>query len=410
MNWVSAFNWLTGLEHPVLNVTTVGDGAMTLLSEQRKTENSAQPFPQGYLYRSGTNENEVLYSENIPDDLNYLLTWDTSITYNNAGNRFYSIFRLSSKDIICVWRGELFSSPNRMNPIVYPAGNYENPVVIDMGANPKPTGWLLNSGIDHVHGTGYFIFAEYTRPQHDKAYLWRVTEPYTDPDNWQVVLEHDVPGENNFEHFHTAQYDPYSGVWLATTGDHDSAVFVYMSEDEGLTWTVVAQGSQDFRVLNYIFTSDAVYWASDTAQPEHALFKCGRDGDGKPDFSTTTKLWDLPRGQATYVTCLTNEPYGLLLLDNNENPFADDHDYLKVWWYDFANERMNIVKRIFGTRDVGYGFRCRATTFYPNPNDDRIVCGFDHFQNRMQVLTGDEKTLCLQVKRNSYSFSSPVWK
>src|SRR5690606_32553102 len=123
----------------------------------------------------------------------------------------------------------------RLDPVIYKAGNYSEPVTVGLGVD-KPTAWLQNCGIDYVNASSedeYFIFSEYTRPQHEVGRVWKVSYPFDNPSNWRIVKEVSGGQESvtEIEHFHTANYDPYSGVWFVTSGDANSQIKVWISSD-----------------------------------------------------------------------------------------------------------------------------------------------------------------------------------
>lgn len=390
-------NW-NGSNHKKLNVSTLGDGQKALLAEKRRSELNLLPKPVGYLYRDGQDADKLLYSANVPDNLQEIATWDRALSFGNKSNTAYHCIITHDDDLVWVFRGELENTDenSRQNPIIFPGGDYANPIEVDFGERIKPSAWLQNCGADQKWGEDYFIFAEYTRPHMERSYLWKVTKPYTDPDNWVRVLDFEV--DVDIEHFHTVQYDTFSDCWVATTGDSDPEVKIFISEDDGDTWSEVAGNSQRFRVLNYIFLEDKIYWASDTASEPHGLYRCGRDSNGLPDFVNYERVYNLRKGQPTYVTALIDKTdvKGLLLLGRVENPHADSHTHVEVYFWDTEFDVMRLTKKI-PVDGINRGFRARCTSFYPNPLDDRIVVGFDHFTNRMNILTGTEKTLFLEA-------------
>lgn len=351
--------------------------------KQSNLNRAASPVPVGYLYyKYGTNE--VLYSAGRPDAPEPLFTWDSALA-DGSGPEDYQPFVTAEGDVIWVVRGELLNGERR-NPIVYPAGNYDAPVLVDLGENPKPTCWLQNSGIDqdYGHSGGLIMFGEYTRPQHAAAYVWRVTKPYTSASSWERVLERPV-GVDGFEHFHTSNYDPFSDTWLVTSGDADTAVSVLISRDDGNTWEEVAGGSQMYRVLNYVFTESAVYWSSDSIGYASGLYRVLRDAEtGVPDFTSIERLTPLNRESSTYVTCLCHSPAGILVLPHNDHGrFAQ----IDVWFWDFNDERLHriaVVERIGGPGM--FGFRCQATTLYQPPQGP-IMCGFGKtYENQIKIF------------------------
>lgn len=388
-----------------------------------KTSNAREnkkPEVQGWLYYEPYEPYNLLYADGKPDNLKKICTWNKSITWNGQSTpENYSPFITRDGDIIFVFRGEqvddytsqpAYNPEARQNPIIYPAGDYDNPVVVDFGDRINPTNWLQNSGADFIYSQDVFIFSEYTRTVHNKTYTWKVTKPFTDPDNWKIVQEFDLSGDyvDGMKHMHTANFDPYSGAVYTSTGDDSTAAAIYSSKDYGETWqmeidnTIYPNAEKYARVLNFIFTENKVYWATDSFKKDmHFLFEVGRDENGYADFSNITELAKLPVGQATYVLCLIDKPNGLLMLDRYDNPSSEP---MKVYFWSFETEKLHQIHTIYplNGKVTNVGFRAEATNFYQAINDKRIVSGFGYRPNENEGLGNSEDdrvyNLTLKVK------------
>ena len=368
--------------------------------------------PIGYLWYGAedSNKNKIMFSSGKPDnDMVEIFTWNTQISYKGRGPSYYSAYISRAGDIICVYKGHRETEPEnaRQNPIVYPAGDYDNPVEVELDV--KPTAWLQNCGADYIFpGTrNYFMFAEYTRPVHDKCRVWKVEPPFTNSSNWKIVMELDVtPG---LEHFHTVSFDPYSSRIYVTTGDDDNNCKVYESSNNGNTWDIVLEGNEaKARLLNFVFTENGAYWASD-ARTQHQLNFVSRKSDKILDFNTFEKICDLPDTQATYTTCLLNRPKGLLFLDRFDTIY--DPGPLLVTFWSFEDNKLYVIDKIDRLKNITwykeYGFRCEAASFYQSDFDDRIMVGFnEQYPNDMNVANNyrevsDTKwNLSLKVVKN----------
>src|SRR5690606_36878067 len=120
----------------------------------------------------------------------------------------------------------------------------------------------------------YVMLTEYTRESVATANAWRATYPLSDPANWQVVQTFPAGA---LKHMHSVERDPYAGHVYTTTGDVGAAANLYVSTDEGLTFTNILAGSQKHaRVLNFVFTPDWIYWSTDDYNPIHFLFRTPR--------------------------------------------------------------------------------------------------------------------------------------
>ena len=371
------------------------------MSNERKNEH---PRPIGWLYYMNKEPYDIYYADGNPDKLEYLFTWNKDVTY--GGNKTpmnYSPFITKDGDIIFVFRGEQvddyttqpsFNPEARQNPIIYPSDDYNNPVVVDFGDKIKPTSWLMNCGADYIYDKDIFMFAEYTRTVHKKSYTWKVTKPFTNPDNWRRVQEFDLSGEyiDGMKHMHTVNYDPFSGAVYTSTGDDSTAAAIYVSKDYGETWDIEIDNSvypnaeKYARVLNFIFTKDKVYWATDSFKRDmHFLFEVNRDADGYADFSSITELAELPERQATYILCLTENPNGLLILDRYDNK---SNKPMNVYFWSFKTQSLHTIHTLYPLdgKVTNVGFRPEATNFYQAINDKRIVSGFGYRPNENEGL------------------------
>ena len=350
--------------------------------------NNEIPRPIGWLYYHPETY-KLYYANSKPDNMKYLCDWNMGITWDGTRTpKEYRPFITKNGDIVFVWRGELSSTyeESRQNPIVYPAGDYNNPVVVDLGTGIKPTSWLMNTGADYIYNQGVFLFAEYTRPVHENAYVWRVTEPLTDPNNWTTV--HSIPISADvsagYKHYHTINYDPFSHRIYMTTGDVDIAAKIFSSNDYGLTWNIELEGDRSYaRVTNFIFTKDKAYYANDDNL--HYLYSIPRDVNGVLDFTQVERLYNLSGHPPTYINVLIEDPYGILILNRHDSP---SNGPLSVLFRDIETGTMHNLKDLYpyGDSAITYGFRVEAANFYHAKGDNRIVTGFGNPFNRIGIL------------------------
>lgn len=360
----------------------------------------------GYLYHStviGAN-NTLYYAPINSNNIATLGTFDVSPSgwvpaIGEAG------------EIIWVNSNETTLRASRLKPRVHVAGTYSTaPEIAIVG--DIPIGWIPSAGIDFARdesGNEYCIFGEYTAVKQGNVYVWKVTKPYNVASNWTKVLTkaqassaYDTDGD--VWHFHSSQHDEYSGAWLITSGDGNALVHVWMSTDKGDTWTEVAGGDQKYRTLNFVFTEDYIYWGVDKASTDHALYRIGRDESGLPDFSTITKLADLPSWQATYATVLMHSPSGLLMLDRvDTDELATAHPVLEVYFWDFKDSRLYKVVEIPNSSEFpnkAFGFRAKCITLAQGMYDTRIIVGFNEYANFMGLPYNEnarDATLALEL-------------
>ena len=80
---------------------------------------------------------------------------------------------------------------------------------------------------------------------------------------WQVVKEF-APGD--IRHLHFIKWDVYAQCLWMGTGDYGEGGAenrLYQSKDNGESWRLVGQGSQDWRAIGICMTKDALTWGTD---------------------------------------------------------------------------------------------------------------------------------------------------
>lgn len=377
----------------------------------------------GYLYLDETTQ-KLYYSDKRYDNPTYLCDWNTALAatvWAGHGNcEYWQGFITPDGDLL------FFRTPSstldRGNPIIYPAGDYANPIVIDFGAGTAPLS-AINPGIDFDPANNFFIYGEYRgwdlADDDTPIYLWKVVKPYSNPANWSIIATYYVrhyespegahPGLE-ISHFHTVNYDTYSGAWIATTGDGADRCKIIMSIDDGVNWTIEATGSTTYRTVGLIFTPDAVYWGTDQSGTNHKVFKVTRDVNNYPDFTTMIELATLHSGQATYGTTLVRNPYGLLFIDRAE-PRYDE--MLDLQFYSLDDNKLytlGIYDRLPGADAVesegrhGWG---EVMTYYQSSYEDGIVTGsrsarkpvtLEILENDVNNLIGNTKIVVKRVR------------
>ena len=315
-------------------------------------------------------------------------------------------------DIIAVYRNEL-SKPStekygpamdniRKNPyVLLSSEEYSTIHEVDFGEynqntgkGLRPSGWLENCGFCSLPN-GDVLFAEYTRMGVVfTANCWRIEtgKDLTVADNWKIVKQFKVALNDNesydesvIEHFHTVQMDPYTGIVYMATGDAKKKSQMWYSRDNGLTWKqqkfidpstgkTLTSGEQFFRILNYNFTKDYVYWSSDSSQ-DHAILRCKRAKSGELDsrsIEILAELETLVGNPATYGTVFLPEDNLMVLMERCDK--TADTMHFRV--YDLEDGKVKTIEiiRAAGGKPVNIGFRTEYTEF--NPIDGRIKMGF----------------------------------
>lgn len=127
--------------------------------------------------------------------------------------------------------------------------------------------WRMFDSIEQNTETGTIIFGE-NPPDASGLRLMRSTD---DGLTWTAVLDR----KTHIRHWHSVQIDPYSGKWVATSGDLDNQVEWWTSSDDGLTWECIVggdsgvAGDQIYRTLGLFFTEEEYVWASDNPLWSH---------------------------------------------------------------------------------------------------------------------------------------------
>lgn len=316
----------------------------------------------------------------------------------------YSMAILQTGDILAVWRTEQKTTGSndsiRRNPIIFQKSNGYEPLEVDFGDKLKPSAWLQNCGFTHVYKGDFFMFSEYARPSIERACVWKVTGDYTVSDNWKVVLEKELSGfiDSGFKHFHAVQYDPYSGIIYAASGDDDTAAAIYVSKDNGDSFELLhGPNEKDCRLLNFIFTKDKIYWASDSGYAgKHFLFSIERGEDNVMNFSTLTELHEFEQiggsaGIATYASCYIPLLNCILFLDRADIITAS----MPLYVYDIGTNKVVKVDDISFFSNRYGGFRTECSQLYTTSRS--IIVGFGYTQfpssdnrNNMKLLGNTE--------------------
>ena len=300
------------------------------------------------------------------------------------------------------------SDSNRVNPFVLLAAeNWSVLHEVDFGSNLKPCGWVMDVGFK-VLANGSAIFCEYTRQTTYTANVWKIDGDPTDASNWTATKSFVVTSTDNstgFKHCHMVSQDHYTGVCYMSTGDDNVGSMLFCSTDNGSTWTQLVSpdsdgqineygwitGSEKYcRALNFIYTEDYIYWASDTNNLSiHYLFRVGRDANGVFDFGTVVDLLQIPAnsGASTYGIVWLPEYNAIFMLDRTDVD-ATSMDLRMVLLSDNSIVKVGELKAIQSDLPNGsrLGFRYRFATKYPRNGVINIGFGlrgnnFDNYIN-----------------------------
>ena len=250
----------------------------------------------------------------------------------------------------------------------------------------KPRAWLYNSGVDFINDGDdeYCIFAEYYGNTASTGFefdVWRGKYPYTSADDWEIVLT-EYAGNNGINHFHMVRRDPFSDVLYLTSGDDSEKCKWWYSTDSGANWTLLTTGSTSgyedhtCRCINFVFTKDYVYWATDKGT-NHTLNKAERDGNGIIDPSTRVKLCDLPDGCATNSICYVESPKGLFMYDRIDIGYEEQYgDPVTLQFYDLNDNTLKDIVELDLTEETWGGCRGKCYINYTNSVQPFPAMGF----------------------------------
>lgn len=280
------------------------------------------------VYSDGTQSKVELY---LLEDVNnnFYISKDLKTKnkiFSFGANSYKYSFGITPKgDIIAVQDADTLGSytkdeSQRTNPYVWLANeNWSVKHVVDFGSSLKPCGWLMNCGFQNMPD-GSFVFCEYTRRTVATSNTWKVSGDITNPNNWVVTKTFEVTttdDQGGFKHSHAIQYDHISNVSYLMTGDTDDGANVLYSLDYGATWNSLLSNSEKYcRVLNYVFASDYIYWASDTALlGKHYVFRAERLSNGVMNVNSIEDWIELTGNSATYTLSYLQELNVLVILD-----------------------------------------------------------------------------------------------
>lgn len=312
-------------------------------------------------------------SDSLRGMRHYIFTFNPAQFHGLTDPRWFSMNFDPEGNIICVFRTEGSGSGERLNPIVLVKSNAYAPVEVTFPADQAPAGWLQNCGFLCTEDSVFLV--EYIRGGVQYAHAWKATMPVTDAANWEKVqtfsIGHDVEGMKRIKHMHNVDRDPFTGHIYTSTGDDSSEAAIFVSKDGGNTFSTVLESSQKYcRLLNFVWTKDFVYWATDAGGSAHFVFKVPRGEDGVIDVNNITDLHMFPNASApTYASIYMPKIRAIVFLGRYDGGRDTD---LPIDVLDLTDDSFHTIATVPGSRT--YGFRCETFEYIPRGND--IPCGF----------------------------------
>lgn len=369
------------------NLTDTNKNSLNLAGIRFDYVTNKMPFQRGYLFhKNNPDDNTIFYGTKLDNAqqvgiLDYLPS--------------RCVIGVSSKDGTVIGVGR----DTRAAIHVFQNGqNYTVNAKSSDGNNTSPKGWLYNSGCEFIpDGTNeYCIFAEYdgTVSDNQRLYIWKGTYPYTSPSDWKTVYYKTTsfnsghPTAGSITHWHMIRRDPWTGIIYCTSGDFTGQFFWIYSTDNGETWNELASDSnaatkpswvldgQPLRCINFIFTKDYIYFATDHGS-NNTLSRIQRASNGLIDLTTREILATLPYGIAVNSLCYVESPNGLFMFTRIDTGFSAVYDKdIPVLFWSFLNEKMYTVAKLKQLVANWGGHRGKCYFNYTNGQETRPAMGF----------------------------------
>ena len=372
----------------ISNIDSFTKNSLCLAAIQFEYEDNKMPFQRGYLFHKfdDSTDKKVFYGTQL-DNAIEVGTLDYSpsacvVGVSPKDGTIVSVFR-DSRQAIRVYNGE----------------NHTVDAKSSDGTNASPKGWLYNSGCEFVPDGNdeYCIFAEYDGSVSDnqRLYIWKGTYPYTSAANWKTVYYKTTsynsgnPTPGSITHWHMIRRDPWSGVIYCTSGDFTGQFFWLYSTDNGETWNELASDSNDatkpswifdgqpLRCINFIYTKDYIYFATDHGS-NNTLSRIRRNSEtGIIDITTREVLANLPYGIAVNSLCYVESPNGLFMFTRTDTGFSSEYaNPVPVLFWSFKLKKLIEVATLKKTSNTWGGHRGKCYFNYTNGQEPRPAMGF----------------------------------
>ena len=283
----------------------------------------------------------------------------------NGGDTWAKLFDLTINQTTGVWYEYIFVEPyyetiylqktttGYNKPSASFVESYTNAGVLLGSRDIGDARWISGShAIEYCPSSKHVvIFGEYAGDSKATVNLWRTENKGV---TWTSVLS---PTGNNggiagdVRHFHAVAADPYTKHWWASSGDADAQCKIYRSTNDGLTWSVLFEGTQHERTTSFVFTPDYVYYGTDypALTADHSkLVRITKSDLSRTDVAT------IKDGFPVWALTKTYAPEGILVWPSCEFGSSTPQDYVTVQWFDFATEQLLDVAR-FNIADYSTG-------------------------------------------------------
>lgn len=124
-----------------------------------------------------------------------------------------------------------------------------------------------------THYKGDIYYGEYT--SNVERHPIRIFRSTSDKKSFEEFYRFD-----DIRHVHSIQHDPFSDKLFVATGDEDIECMIGYFEEKSLV--PIAQGSQQVRCIQLLFTEDYIYYATDAPDEKNHIYRKHRT-ESKPE-------------------------------------------------------------------------------------------------------------------------------
>lgn len=254
---------------------------------------------QGFLYKKTKLDGETKISNiNIIDPMYNQMIIKGKIGFIRSGNKI-----MMSDDSLKTWR-DIYWGPRQIKESMY--WRHSDSCLIFSQYTP---------GVERKRH--YILEYKYKTDQIDTAYTFYTEKEYIESGLYPCA-----------RHIHVLTVDPFTGWLFVGTGDTDLESAIYVSKDDGQSFTRIGGGSQVWRTLSFVFTDNYILWNTDSDSPQYlsSISRSALDSPLSIDETAITRyplfnsaLWNtIPYGD---ITIMTSNVEGALY-DNSRHIFG----------------------------------------------------------------------------------------
>lgn len=215
-----------------------------------------------------------------------------------------------------------------------------------MRSRPLPQGVCIDNEENVYYG-------EYWgNPERSPVYLYRSNDGGV---TWTV--QHTFENDDRIRHVHSVQYDLYEDKLWVTTGDSDSECGIYCSGDQGKTLEGIGKGDKSWCAVSLIFTDDYVYWGTDSPQTRNWIYRYHRRN------GTRERLGEMP-GPVYYSTKAGDRLVFATAVENVKKESDGSAHILTstdgIDWFDAVSFEKDIWPTLFQYGTINFG-KCSFT-------------------------------------------------